>query len=492
MRDKELRDNLAAVLLRLSIALPLPLVGLVSGGSSAITVLVILYVGLLIGGAWAALHLGVNAFRAEFRDRAWEYLFTAPQPAWRLWLDKLAARLLLLLLPAVLVLLLSWILGRLEPGLPQMMAAKSALADSTWVFPRLALLMGLGFLVSPFDWGSYRPALPFLLPLGLGVWGFFSARLASRLGLSAGWRHPLTYLPEAILLLLFLLRWHGLRQGASLRLPGSALWGRRPGGIVPTPVFSRRKRRGLVILEAARLWRGELFSLMLLGAGLVLMFRNTHIGGVPVRIWVPMLVGQLVLIRGFSHGFNLFEREFRDQSLEYLLSAPRPFLGIVAVKVAARMLVQAPMVLAYFVLALGQPSDLPLSLAPLLMLLDPRFFLVWYLLIFATGVFMSPFAPRNLHALVSLAALYSLVLPVIALFRLISLPAGAGGNSWPSILCAIGGMLPAVAVLGSAFFSVARRFDLASGDRYSQIYGLRTLVPLLLLSVASGLFLILR
>lgn len=491
MLSKELADSLRPVLLRLSLALAMVLILLVTGERSLVTHLVCLYIGLLIGAAWAALTLGVNAFRAEFRDHAWEYLFTAPRPAWRIWLDKIAARLLLLLLPAALILLLSWILGRIEPGLPRVMVAQSALADPRWVFPRLSFLMGLGFLVSLWDWRNWRPAVPFLLPVCLVAWEFASARLANRLGLGAGWRHPLATLPEAALLLLFLLRWRGLRRGTSLRRSLRVLVERRQDPLWRTTETRRSGPRGLALLEAARLWRGEALALLFL-AGMVALERGTSRGGaIPVRTWVPLLLGPLALLRGFSHGYNLFAREFREQALEYLLTAPRPFLRVVADKVAARLLVQAPALLGFLVLALWQRAALAALLGPFGVLLDPRFFPGWYLLFFAAGTFMSPFAPRNMHALVSLATLYALVLPTIAASRLVALPVGAGPGSWPFFLRAAGGMVPAVTVLGLAFFSVAKRFHLATGERYAKVYGLRTLLPLTALAAASTLMLIL-
>ncbi len=499
MFSRELAENLRPVLLRLSIAVFFPVIVLltrgrsilITGDSSAVTPWIYLYIGILIGGAWASSFLGVNAFRAEFRDQAWDYLFAAPRPDWRTWLDKVAARLTLLLLPALLALVVVWVIGQLEPGMPQAMTGRSPLADCRWVFPRLALLLGLGFLLSPFDWGSFRPALPFLLPLALSVWDLLRVQLVRRAGLPAWQQEPLAYLPAAALLFLFLLRWPVLRRGAPLRLGQMPFRRRRSGQVQAASPGLPPRRWGLPMVELDRLWRGEAISLALL-VGAVSLLRWMDL--VPTaRSWAvgTALLGLMILIRAFANGYNLFQREFNDRALEYLLTVPASFLRLTAEKATARVLAQVPTVLAFLALSLAQGWRIAPILGSFAVLLDPRFFPFWYLLLFFTGAFMSPFAARNLHALVSLATFFALVVPTIAASRLVVLPAGAGLDSWSSFLWTAGGMLPAVGVLGAAFFSVARRFHLATGDRYLRVYGLRTLLPLTVLTLAGGTILIL-
>ncbi|MFC2156072.1 hypothetical protein ACFLRB_06255 [Acidobacteriota bacterium] len=190
-------------------------------------------------------------------------------------------------------------------------------------------------------------------------------------------------------------------------------------------------------------------------------------------------------------GFSAFKYEHKDRAFEYLLAFPVSRYRILQYKLFTRISVILVLVVIYKMLT----SLFLLELRPvqknLFFLFDPLFFPIWVIFIFLTGFFISLFEQRNWIAVISLVMFMSTVIISSAIRSLLS--SGFGGTLHGSYLSGIAGASGALiimGILGVAFFTIYRKFDIKSPYIHSRRFTLLVLPPLLLLSIA-GLFIIL-
>jgi hypothetical protein len=187
MLKKEISEIWLPVLLRLGVAMTLPLAALIAKREFNAAVVFLLLIGLFMTIAWIANTLGLTAFKVEKNDRAWEYFFTFPYSRVRLLSYKVGPRALVLLallgLYALVFALVSpWLEGLHWPELltPSLLALVtlvlfvSCLSLSLFDLKNLRLLAGL-------------PWFLFFLFLCEGV-----SRIMSQLNLNRGAR----FLPD--------------------------------------------------------------------------------------------------------------------------------------------------------------------------------------------------------------------------------------------------------------------------------------------------------
>jgi len=475
MRSKEWRDIQIPLWSRLAISLIFLVIPLLSKRSGPGEILFSFYIGFGVTAIWAVNHMGLNAFSCEFRDQAFEYLFTFPCSRAGLLLRKLLPRLAFL---AILLLIFTGI-HRMIGITPE--SQSRFLQNSPFNSPlRFALWLMVsffsGFFLSLFYWGNWRATIPLgiLIVFSLIDWGIGKLFFSPDRSGSAGVSIPLVL---TILGAGFLIRWSriGLRQKSG-----------RTADSPPTAPPSQRKYRSRRFRLGCRDWLLQVRNLLVilpviaLVAVLPLEINDTTLKR--TDLVVPSL-GLMLLIFSFSSGLNLFSREFRDHALEYLLTFPINRWQLLGQKVAARLLVLGPATLVYTLLATRSPVFPSGSVGVFSILLHPGYFPIWTGLLFLCGLFMSLFEMKNAMAAVNLAVFLPLVLLPMAMVKAMHAAwSVAPATGVPMALST--GLAVICLVLGWFFYRVYSRYDLAAPLRYSGS------VSLWLISIFVGISLV--
>ena len=154
MIKKEFRDILWPALLRFSVVLLTPIFIIIRRQFQLIPA--ILTWGLVPIVIWMAHNLGINSFKAEYRDQALEYLLTFPLSRWRILWRKLIPRLALLL--ALLALYEVMYFLFLKP-----FVVENAISSEEFIlflpqfFPLwVAFIFGTALSISIFDWKNFK------------------------------------------------------------------------------------------------------------------------------------------------------------------------------------------------------------------------------------------------------------------------------------------------------------------------------------------------
>lgn len=99
MLKKEFREIIVPTLLRLSILLLFPLIGLLEIGQYISGPSYYMFISFILGlvTIWIASTYGIDAFRNEHKDQALEYLFSFPLSKFKIALYKLIPRISILM-----------------------------------------------------------------------------------------------------------------------------------------------------------------------------------------------------------------------------------------------------------------------------------------------------------------------------------------------------------------------------------------------------------
>lgn len=490
MHRLELRDVLLATAPRLSAAVLLPLVMMIVTKQVGLESMLAFCYGLVVTGYWVAIHLGITAFRREIDDGAFDYILAAPLSSLKLWFMKLAPRLIVLSSLSLVTWAMMHGVAIDDPSLGTGLDMPSFLEPHLFL-PWMCLLFATGFSLSLVDWGTARLAVMAGIPVAWWLFGWLGKALLSPFGLD--WLSPCICM--AVLGCYFYFSWQALVGRPPLAF---LRMGKQIDASVSTPsswkVGRWSRMAGLVPHEFDQLCRTEWISwLWLLLIPLLCWMRIEVDGRVLVFDQLALAIvamGLMVLGKAFLHGFHMFRQEFRDRAWEYLLAAPLSFDGVIAQKIAARLLILLPGVAIFLALQVGYEDRVMAQSGALFPVLQPPYYLAGLVLTLISGVFLSPFAQEGVQAWVSLAFLYAVTLPPIALGKLLhdSGP-GTPGHLHPFLLTC-SGLIPSLLVLGWAFFIARHRFDLLAPTRHDPRRGLSTLIPLALIAAASGAVLI--
>lgn len=202
------------------------------------------------------------------------------------------------------------------------------------------------------------------------------------------------------------------------------------------------------------------------------------------------LFGFLIFWIANMLGFTAFKYEYKDRAFEYLLSFPVSRYRILQHKIVPRLIVLFSLVAIYEVLA----SFFLVSLRPLqgglFFLFDLPFFPMWVLFFFLAGFFIGLFEQKNWIAVISITtfaaaicislAIRSLILPLVPSGN----PGALHGGALSGISFGLGTFI-ILAVLGAAFFTVYKKFDMKSAGIHARRFTLFVFPPLVLLIVVS-------
>lgn len=112
---------------------------------------------------WVAIQLGIDAFRRERDDHAFEYILAAPLSRSKLLFQKLAPR---VFVPGVLALCVIGLTVALEIGdvTPLLEQDMPRFLRASLFFPYACILFAAGFSLSLIDWGNGRLAATAAIP----------------------------------------------------------------------------------------------------------------------------------------------------------------------------------------------------------------------------------------------------------------------------------------------------------------------------------------
>ncbi len=437
-----------------------------------------LYIGFYICSLWAANYIGLSTFRAEFRDQAFEYLFSFPLSKGGLLLRKLLPRILLLAVILLFYLLL-WKSAGLAADFDRL-PFQSPLTYLSWFF----FLFSAGFFLSPVDWGNLRslvlPAVLIVFAILAGLFNKVFDLVDSQVSRE---------IPAAATILIaglgfFLVYWgrlNSLNQGivgrsdffsrSSFRLSSSKI---KSYNISTYPFLVREMKSALkpILLIAFITWLLSLISC------------NLGAGSIDPGAIKTLLFGFMLLSYSFFSGLLVFSQEHTEGALEYLMTLPLNRWRLLGEKALGRLVFLLAALLAYLVPAGAYLQKVDQAENPIQFLFTPGESLtllpIMLLLFFACGLFLSLFETKNTSALVSLAVFPPIILVPLALAKAIG----------PTVFIPLSGLVLVCLVLAVFFFRLYPRFDLASPQLQARSFNFSVLAVMSILSVSTFLYVI--
>ncbi len=204
------------------------------------------------------------------------------------------------------------------------------------------------------------------------------------------------------------------------------------------------------------------------------------------------LLGILVLWAANMLGFGVFKYEYKDKAFEYLFAFPFSKYRILGYKFFSRFAVLLFLVVLYEILAIIFFGPLRLLQGASYFLFDPLYFPIWALFFFLASFFIGLFEQKNWIAVVSLVTFLSTIFFSLAvrgvLFPGDGAAAGVDGSVTGSAF--VVGTLTILAILGAAFFTVFKKFDIKSPAIHARRFAFLVLPPLLFLTVVSFVILV--
>lgn len=485
MLKKEWRDILLPVLLRLMVGPVLAVTHAIFAVKINETSALLFFIGYAVSVFWVALHLGLNAFHSEFRDRAFEYLLTFPFRRSRLLGVKFAARLLILGFLLSLYCLLQSLL-KISP-LVRSSSLHSSPFFNAFNFSFLVIsLFIVGFFLSLIDWKSARPAVPLLILVSYSALGLLIERPLSRLESSVG-----SIEMSGILLMFgsgvfFVLSFRRMERGTL----GNG-WRKSSQKSLQLVVCQKNGGNwGLLRHEwpiAARSLMVNILLMLIQGFLLsMILVNNSEQKALSDRTTLyAIIAGGMLLMVPFGSGNRLLYNEFRFKALEYILTFPLSLRRILLEKLLARIVVLGPAALIFMIYVGHFSERISQHSGMFYVVLRPAFFPFWMALLLLNGFFLSLFEMKNIMALVSLANLFALVLIPLALFRLLKHFAIALSPQTMALLAIGSGLALTTTILAGVFFKLLPRFDLAAPNRYSGVCGLFLFTTFTILSLVG-------
>lgn len=221
---------------------------------------------------------------------------------------------------------------------------------------------------------------------------------------------------------------------------------------------------------------------------LVSMFRILN--GYAEHIYLnsfTFLLAVMILWTANHYGTHSFRGEHRDQAFEYLLSFPFSKLRILIYKVIPRVSLLLLLTILYEVLAFHYVLPMRQVQGPLFFFIDPVFFPFWVLFFLMAGFFLGLFEQKNWIAVVTFLTFFSTILISLGLCKAIlrAVDPGIVNKSHFTGLSFLIGVILVLLVLGTAFFTVYRKFDIKSPGLHARRFAFRVLPPLVLLTLSS-------
>lgn len=207
--------------------------------------------------------------------------------------------------------------------------------------------------------------------------------------------------------------------------------------------------------------------------------------GISMSIDLYLIALVLTIVAG-SLGSGAFKSENKDDAFEYLLSSPLPGSKIILYKVLPRLTVLVMFLIVYILVFLSHTTVEINNMLSHSVFINPKFFVFWTLFIFFISLFPSIFRQKNWIAVSSLTTLLMVFVVPVALKKILFLLEFQSANTNDTkIISFLTGMGLILLVSAIAFFYSFKDFDLKECFFEGKRYSLFTLIPQMILLVAS-------
>jgi len=202
-------------------------------------------------------------------------------------------------------------------------------------------------------------------------------------------------------------------------------------------------------------------------------------------------LGAVIFLLANRLGVDTFRTELEDNAFEYLLTLPISRSAIILDKLLPRLAVIIPPVICYeIMILLTKKIQWGRLVISDFFIFKPGYFPFLVILFLLLSFFTSLFRKRNAVGLLTAAALIVFAVSGFALKALL------GTVAAPFVQANFTGMSFLLAlfvvdmIIGTAFFVVFRKFDVKSLNQHSEKFVLMALGPLILVSIAAILILL--
>jgi hypothetical protein len=189
-----------------------------------------------------------------------------------------------------------------------------------------------------------------------------------------------------------------------------------------------------------------------------------------------------------NYGIHVFKSEYQDHAFEYLLSFPFSKAKIIYNKLVPRTAILLGLTVFYECSLILLWLNAPLSAGFLSFPLNPVFFPLWVIFFLFTGFCLGLVEQRSWRAAANFFIFICYIFISFAAFPALRYLDIFQGESRFAAGFAIGALI-IIAIMGTAFVSVFKTFDLRTVKSYGKKILFRTLPLILLLTVISVIIL---
>lgn len=205
-----------------------------------------------------------------------------------------------------------------------------------------------------------------------------------------------------------------------------------------------------------------------------------------------MCYAYVILWIANCYGIGAFKHEYRDNAIEYLLSFPLSKYRIALNKLLPRVVILVLLTVIYEVLAV-------INLLPLFRsqsfqvggfaLFDPLFFPVWVVYFFAAGFSVGLFEWKSLRILIGfIPFLFTIFISIGMKTLLDSFSLSFSVFYHLHGISFVIGVVIAAGIMGTAFVSVYKKFDLKPSLYHRKKFIFRSLPPLLIITAIAVVY----
>jgi hypothetical protein len=245
----------------------------------------------------------------------------------------------------------------------------------------------------------------------------------------------------------------------------------------------KKEFREIIIPALARL------SIILIPTPFLLIFGS---GDYPVMNILKITAAALavaILWVANNYGIHVFKSEYQDHSFEYLLSFPLSKAKIVYNKLVPRTAILLGLTVLYECAVLLIWIKSPHSAAFLAFPLNPVYFPLWVIFFLFSGFCLGLIEQRSWRAAANFLIFLCYIIISLAVYPLLKYLDIFQGEFRFSSCFAIGALI-IITIMGTAFVSVFKTFDLRMLKSYGKKILYRTIPLILLLTVISVVIII--
>jgi hypothetical protein len=230
-------------------------------------------------------------------------------------------------------------------------------------------------------------------------------------------------------------------------------------------------------------------SIILIPAPLLLIVGSSHYPVINILKITAATLAVAILWVANNYGIHVFKSEYQDHSFEYLLSFPLSKAKIVYNKLAPRTAILFGLTVFYECSVILIWLNMPQSKEFISFPLNPVFFPLWVIFFLFTGFCLGLIEQRSQRAGANFLIFLCYIIISLAVYPALKYLDIFQGEFRLASCFAVGALI-IIAIMGTAFVSVFKTFDLRMVKSYGKKILYRTLPLILLLTVISVVILI--